>query len=172
MNEVTTIERVQAEYSAAAKKALARKPQLFINGEWVDSSHDKTIDVEDPSTGKVISSFVDASDKDVDRAVAAARTAFDDGRWTDLPPTVREGMIRKLADLLEAHADEFAELEAIDNGKPKGMAGAIDIPGAISQLRYMAGWASKLNGETIAPYTFPKGMLFGYTTKEPVGVCA
>ncbi|HYD24406.1 MAG TPA: aldehyde dehydrogenase family protein [Croceibacterium sp.] len=172
MNEATTIERVQPEYSAAAKKALARKPQLFINGEWVDSSHDKTIDHEDPSTGKVIGQFVDASDKDVDRAVAAARTAFDDGRWTDLPPIVREGMIRRLADLLEAHADEFAELEAIDNGKPKGMAGAIDIPGAISQLRYMAGWTSKLNGETIAPYTFPKGMLFGYTIKEPVGVCA
>jgi phenylacetaldehyde dehydrogenase len=172
MNEVTTIDRTQREYSDAAKKALARKPQLFINGEWVDSSHDKRIDHEDPSNGKIIGQFVDASDKDVDRAVAAARTAFDDGRWTDLPPTAREGMIRRLADLLEAHADEFAELEAIDNGKPKGMAGAIDIPGAISQLRYMAGWTSKLNGETIAPYTFPKGLVFGYTMKEPVGVCA
>ena len=86
MNEVTTIERVQREYSEAAKKAIARKPQLFINGEWVDSSHDKTIDIEDPSTGKVIAQMVDASDKDVDRAVAAARTAFDDGRWTGLPP--------------------------------------------------------------------------------------
>ena len=172
MNVATTIERVQGEYSSAAKKALARKPQLFINGEWVDSSHGATIDCEDPSTGKIISTFVDASDKDVDRAVAAARTAFDDGRWTGLPPTVREGMIRRLADLLEAHADEFAELEAIDNGKPKGMAGAIDIPGAISQLRFMAGYASKLNGETIAPYTFPAGVLFGYTLKEPVGVCA
>ena len=172
MNEVTTIERVQREYSDAAKKAIARKPQLFINGEWVDSSHDKLLDIEDPSTGKVIAQMVDASDKDVDRAVAAARTAFDDGRWTGLPPMVRENMIRRLADLLEAHADEFAELEAIDNGKPKGMAGAVDIPGAISQLRFMAGFASKLNGETIAPYTFPAGMLFGYTTKEPVGVCA
>ena len=172
MNEVTTIERVQREYSEAAKKAIARKPQLFINGEWVDSSHDKLLDIEDPSTGKVIAQMVDASDKDVDRAVAAARTAFDDGRWTGLPPMVRENMIRRLADLLEAHADEFAELEAIDNGKPKGMAGAVDIPGAISQLRFMAGFASKLNGETIAPYTFPAGMLFGYTVKEPVGVCA
>src|SRR6478609_9721329 len=143
------IARVQPDYSAAVKKALARKPQLFIGGAWVDSSHDKTIDHEDPSTGKVIGKFVDASDRDVDRAVAAARTAFDDGRWTGLPPIVREGMIRKLADLLEAHADEFAELEAIDNGKPKGMAAMVDIPGAISQLRYMEGWASKLNGETI-----------------------
>jgi phenylacetaldehyde dehydrogenase len=172
MNVATTIDRTQREYSEAAKKALARKPQLFINNEWVDSSHDKVLEHEDPSSGKVIGYFVDASDKDVDRAVAAARTAFDDGRWTGLPPIVREKMILRLADLLEAHADEFAELEAIDNGKPKGMAGAIDIPGAISQLRFMAGWCSKLNGETIAPYTFPTGMLFGYTTKEPVGVCS
>jgi phenylacetaldehyde dehydrogenase len=80
-------------------------------------------------------------------------------------------MIR-LAELLEENADELAELEAIDVGKPKGMAGAVDIPGAISQIRFMAGWASKLNGETISPYTFPKGMLFGYTIREPVGVCA
>lgn len=74
--------------------------------------------------------------------------------------------------MLEAHAGEFAELEAIDNGKPVGMAGAIDIPGAIAQLRYMAGWTSKINGEVIQSYSMPGGMAFGYTQKEPVGVCA
>ena len=168
MNEVTTIDRTQREYSDAAKKAIARKPQLYINGEWVDSSHDATIDVEDPSNGKVIGKIVDASDKDVDRAVAAARAAFDDERWSGLPPIEREKTMIRLAEILEAHADELAELEAIDNGKPKGMAGAVDVPGAISQIRFMAGWASKLNGETIQPYTFPKGMLFGYTTREPL----
>ncbi len=172
MNEVTTIDRTQREYSDAAKKAIGRKPQLYIDGGWVDSSHSKTIDVEDPSNGKVIGQIVDASDKDVDRAIAAARKAFDDGRWSDLPPIEREKTMIRLAEILEAHADELAELEAIDNGKPKGMAGAVDIPGAISQIRFMAGWASKLNGETIQPYTFPKGMLFGYTIREPVGVCA
>ncbi|MBO0748852.1 MAG: aldehyde dehydrogenase family protein [Porphyrobacter sp.] len=172
MNEVTTIDRTQREYSQRAKDFLARKPQLFINNEWVDSSHDKVIDVEDPSSGKIITHVVDASDKDVDRAVAAARTAFDDNRWYGLPPMVREKTMLRLADLLEENADFLAELEAIDNGKPKGMAGAVDIPGAISQIRFMAGWASKTGGQTIQPYTMPTGTVFSYTTKEPVGVCA
>ncbi|MEY4890668.1 MAG: hypothetical protein RIQ75_1798 [Pseudomonadota bacterium] len=172
MNEMTTISREQRPYSEAAKKALSRKPALFINNEWVASSHDATIPVEDPSCGKEVSRIVDASDKDVDRAVAAARAAFDDGRWSNLPPMVRDRTMHRLADLLEAHADEFAELEAIDNGKPKGMAGAVDIPGAISQIRFMAGWASKVGGETTAPYTMPAGTVFSYTVKEPVGVCA
>ncbi|KRA80746.1 aldehyde dehydrogenase family protein [Altererythrobacter sp. Root672] len=172
MNEVTTIDRTQREYSQAAKDFLARKPQLFINGEWVDSSHDKTLDVEDPSNGKIVGKIVDASDKDVDRAVAAARTAFDDNRWYGLPPMQRERVMHRFADLLERDADLFAELEAIDNGKPKGMAGAVDIPGAISQIRFMAGWASKTGGQVINPYTMPTGTVFSYTVKEPIGVCA
>ena len=118
MNEMSRIS-AQPAYSDAASKALARKPQLFINGEWVDSTGGKTLPVIDPSTGREVGRFVDATDADVDRAVAAARTAFDDGRWTGLPPIAREMMIHALANLLEKHADEFAELEAIDNGKPK-----------------------------------------------------
>src|SRR5262245_5633224 len=113
MNEMTRIS-AQPAYSDAAAKALARKPQLFINGAWVDSTGGATLPVIDPSTGREVGRFVDATNEDVDRAVAAARTAFDDGRWTGLPPIVREGMIHRLASLLEAHADEFAELEAID----------------------------------------------------------
>ncbi len=172
MNEMTAIKLEQRPYSQAAQKILARKPALFINNEWVDSSHDATIAVEDPSNGKIVTHVADASDKDVDRAVAAAKAAFDDGRWSNLPPMVRERTMHRLADLIEAHADEFAELEAIDNGKPKGMAAAVDIPGAISQIRFMAGWASKVSGETTQPYTMPNGMVFSYTVKEPVGVCA
>lgn len=172
MNEMTSITREQRPYSEAAKKALSRKPSLFINNEWVASSHDATIPVEDPSSGKEVSRIVDASDKDVDRAVAAARAAFDDGRWSNLPPMQRDRIMNRLADLLETHLDEFAELEAIDVGKPKTMAGAVDIPGAISQLRFMAGWASKVSGETAQPYTMPNGTVFSYTVKEPVGVCA
>jgi phenylacetaldehyde dehydrogenase len=172
VNDMTPTDYKQFEYSAAAKKFLSRHPKLFINNEWVSSSHGATIAVEDPSSGREICQIADASDKDVDRAVAAARIAFDDGRWTGLAPMQRERIINRLADLLEANADEFAEIEAIDNGKPKGMAAAVDIPGAISQLRFMAGWASKLNGEVIQPYTMPAGTVFGYTLKEPVGVCA
>ena len=172
MNDMTPVIRRQREYSVEAKAALSRKPALFINNEWVSSSHDATIAVEDPSTGKEVCRIVDASDKDVDRAVAAARAACDDGRWSGLSPMNRERIMNRLADLIEAHADEFAEIEAIDNGKPKGMAAAVDIPGAISQLRFMAGWASKVAGETTQPYTMPNGTVFSYTVKEPVGVCA
>ena len=172
MNEVTTIDRTQREYSPAVKKALERAPQLYINGEWVDSSGGETIDVEDPSSGKVISRFVEATDKDIDRAVAAARTAFDDGRWRNLPPIQREKVMHQIADLILAHADELAELEAIDVGKPKGMAAVVDVPGAAAHFSYMAGWAGKIGGETQAPYSMPNGMMFAYTLKEPVGVCA
>jgi phenylacetaldehyde dehydrogenase len=170
---VTTTESfIQPDYSPAAKRALARKPALFINNEWVRSTHGATLAVEDPSTGKDISRIVDASDADVDRAVAAARAAFDDGRWSNLPPNKRERIINKLADLIEAHAAEFAELEAIDNGKPVGMATVIDVPAALDHLRYMAGWASKLGGDLIEPQALPRGTVFSYVSREPVGVAA
>src|ERR1700761_4688802 len=125
------------DYSAASVRTLARKPALFINNQWVSSTQGETLAVEDPSSGKEIARIVDASDADVDRAVAAARAAFDDGRWSNLPPNKRERIINKLADLIESHAAEFAELESIDNGKPVGMASAVDIPAAVDQLRYM-----------------------------------
>ncbi len=163
---------IQLDYSPAAKRALARQPALYINNEWVRSTHNTTLVVEDPSVGREISRIVDASDADVDRAVAAARAAFDDGRWSNLPPNKRERIINKLADLIEAHAQEFAELEAIDNGKPVGMASAIDIPGAVDMLRYMAGWASKLGGEFIEPQGVPRGKMLSYVSREPVGVAA
>jgi phenylacetaldehyde dehydrogenase len=163
---------VQRDYSAAAKRALARKPALFINNAWVSSTHGATIAVEDPSVGREIARIVDASKADVDRAVGAARAAFDDGRWSNLPPNKRERIINKLADLIEAHAAEFAELEAIDNGKPIGMAGAVDVPGAVDMLRYMAGWASKLGGELIEPQGVPRGTMLSYVSREPVGVAA
>jgi phenylacetaldehyde dehydrogenase len=162
----------QFEYSAAANRVLARKPALFINNEWVNSTHGATVVVEDPSTGKEVARIVDASDADVDRAVTAARTAFDDGRWSNLPPGKRERIINKLADCIEAHAAEFAELEAIDNGKPVGMATVVDIPAAADHLRYMAGWASKLGGDVIEPQSMPRGTVFSYVSREPIGVAA
>src|SRR5581483_3719659 len=163
---------MQPAYSPAAKRALAREPALFINNEWVRSTHGATLAVEDPSVGKEVSRIVDASNADVDRAVAAARAAFDDGRWSNLPPNRRERIINKLADLLEAHAEELAELEAIDNGKPVGMARVVDVPAAVDHLRYMAGWASKLSGELIEPQSLPRGTVFSYVAREPVGVAA
>ena len=172
MTETTAISLVQHAYSAEANAFLARKPQLFIGNEWVDSTHGKTVAVEDPSSGKQIGHIVDASAADIDRAVAAARAAFDDARWSGLAPIKRERILNRLADLIEANAAELAELEAIDNGKPRSMALAGDIPMAVGHLRYMAGWSGKLGGEVMQPYAMPAGAVFNYTVKEPVGVCA
>ena len=169
MNEISKI-AAQPDYSDKARAVLARGPKLFIGGEWVTSTHDRTIAVYDPSTGRQVASVVDASIEDVDRAVAAARAAFDDGRWSGLAPYARQRLIEKLADLIERDLDELAELEAIDNGKPKSAAGGYDIPRAVATLRYMAGWATKLAGETIEPAMHPTGSFHSYIRREPIGV--
>jgi phenylacetaldehyde dehydrogenase len=171
MNEMTRI-APQPDYSDAAKAALAREPALFIDGEWVSSSHDRTIAVFDPSTGRQIAAVADASDADVDRAVAAARSAFDDGRWTGLAPAARARLMDRLADLIERDLAELAELESIDNGKPRAASQGYDLPQCVSTLRYASGWATKLGGEHIEPAGFPAGSIHAYVRREPVGVCA
>ncbi|MGQ0590478.1 MAG: aldehyde dehydrogenase family protein [Sphingosinicella sp.] len=171
MNEMSRIS-TQPAYSDAAQAVLARAPLLFIDGEWVESSHGKTIPVYDPSTGREIARIVDASDADVDRAVAAARRAFDDGRWSGIPAYKRERILHRLADLLEAAAPELAELESIDNGKPKAASERLDLPSSVRMLRYMAGWATKLTGEHVEPSNAPAGAFHAYVRREPVGVCA
>ncbi|MEA3030107.1 MAG: phenylacetaldehyde dehydrogenase [Sphingomonadales bacterium] len=171
MNEVTSI-AAQPAYSDAARKALAREPALFVDGQWVRSTHDRTIPVYDPSTGREIAAIADASDADVDRAVAAARRAFDDGRWSGLPPYQRQRLIEKLADLLEANIAELAELESIDNGKPRAASQGYDLPKSVETLRYMAGWTTKLGGEHVEPNGVPVGSVHAYVRREPIGVAA
>jgi phenylacetaldehyde dehydrogenase len=162
----------QLPYSESVAALLDRAPSLFIGNEWCAPETDEVIPVIDPSSGLQVSGFADASQEDVNRAVVAARQAFDDGRWSNLPPIVREGVIFRLADLIERHADEFAELEAIDNGKPKTIAAALDIPGAIGMLRYMAGWTTKLSGESAELMSVPRGSFHSYVRREPIGVAA
>ncbi|HEY1605405.1 MAG TPA: aldehyde dehydrogenase family protein [Allosphingosinicella sp.] len=171
MNEAGRI-AAQPDYSEAARRALARVPALFIDGEWARSSHDKTIPVYDPSTGREIASVVDASDADVDRAVGAARRAFDDGRWSGLPPARRERLIHRLADLIEENSADLAELESIDNGKPRAVSQGYDLPKSVETLRYMAGWATKISGEHVEPNGFPAGAVHAYVRREPIGVAA
>jgi phenylacetaldehyde dehydrogenase len=169
MNEMTPI-AAQPAYSEAVQKLLQRAPALFINGEWVQSTHDKTLPVYDPSTGRQIATIVDASEADADRAAQAARTAFDDGRWSGLSPYARERAIMRLADLIEANIPEIAELESIDNGKPRSASAGYDLPRCVQTLRYMAGWATKLSGEHIEPSGFPTGTMHAYVRREPIGV--
>ena len=153
---------------SAATKYLAKKHKLLIDGKWVDAKSGKTFEVEDPATQEIIA-HVPAGDKaDIDAAVAAARRALETGPWSRILPDKRSRLVWRLGDLLEQHADEFAELEALDNGKPVTNARRDDVQGSINMFRYMAGWSTRLTGETI-PVSSP-GARHVYTLREPIGV--
>ena len=142
--------------------------KLLINGKWVDAASGKTFATINPSTGEPITQVAEADAADVDKAVAAARAAFDKGAWRKMSASQRGQLMNKLADLIEKHADELAELEALDNGKPYHVARAADLPLTIACYRYYAGWADKIQGKTIPV----NGRYFCYTKHEPVGVVA
>ncbi|MBK6426650.1 MAG: aldehyde dehydrogenase family protein [Blastocatellia bacterium] len=151
---------------------VARPRTMLINGEWVPAASGKTFATYNPATGQVLANVAEGDAEDINRAVAAARAAFDTGPWRRMTPSQRGRLIWKLGDLLEQHTQEFAELETLDNGKPLTISRAADVPLAAELFRYMAGWATKLEGSTIplsVPYT-PGAMYHAYTVREPVGV--
>jgi aldehyde dehydrogenase (NAD+) len=149
-----------------ATKAKITPGKLLIDGQWVNGS--KTFDTINPATGEALTQIVEASAADADQAVAAARRAFDGkgGAWRKMSASERGRMIWKLGDLVEQHIDELAELETLDNGKPIFESRNVDMPMVIDVLRYYAGWATKIHGETVN--TFDSA--FTYTLREPVGV--
>jgi acyl-CoA reductase-like NAD-dependent aldehyde dehydrogenase len=154
--------------SAAAREFVAAAPhRLLIGGERPEASDRPTFATIDPATGEPIVSVAQAGGADVDRAVAAARAAFE-GPLRKVSPSKRAGMIYTLAELIKANGAELAELEALDNGKPLGAAKG-DMAAAVAHLRYYAGWPTKIEGETL-PVSGRD--LFCYTLREPVGVCA
>jgi phenylacetaldehyde dehydrogenase len=155
---------------SAATAFLAKDLKLLIDGKWVPAKSGKTFDVEDPATEEIIARAPLGEKADVDAAVAAARRAFEIGPWSRMSPAERSRLIWRLGDLLERHAAEFAEIEAYDNGKPVTHAQAVDIPFSVGMFHYMAGWATRLGGETI-PVSSP-GNWHAYTLREPVGVVA
>jgi len=151
---------------------LAQPRKMLINGGWHDAASGKTFAVYDPATGEVLARVAEGDREDIDRAVKAARKAFEHGPWPKLTASERGRLIWKLADLLEKNLEEFAQLESLDNGKPLTIARAADLPLAIDLFRYMAGWATKIEGTTIpisVPYT-PGAKYFAYTVREPIGV--
>ncbi len=151
---------------------LKQPKKLLINGKWVDAANGKTFPVVNPATGEVIAQVAEGTAEDIDRAVKAARQAFENGPWSKITVSDRSKLIWKLADLLEANLEEFAELESLDNGKPINVARVADVPLAVDLLRYMAGWATKIEGSTIpisVPYD-PGSKYLAYTQREPVGV--
>jgi phenylacetaldehyde dehydrogenase len=154
--------------SPQARKFVGQHNKLLIDGKLVNAASGKTFPVYNPSTGNILAQVAEADAEDVDRAVKAARRAFDEGPWSKMSPSQRGQLLWKLADLLEQHSEEFAQIESIDNGKPVAIARAADVPFAVDMFRYMAGWATKVTGSTI-PISAP-GEYLSYTLREPVGV--
>jgi phenylacetaldehyde dehydrogenase len=148
--------------------------KMLIGGKWREAASGKMFPTYNPATGEVLAHVAEGNSIDVDHAVTAARSAFENGPWRRLTASERGRLIWKLADLLDAHLEEFAQLESLDNGKPVGVARAADVPLAVDHFRYMAGWATKIEGNTIpisVPYT-PGAQYLSYTLREPVGVVA
>ncbi len=149
---------------------VTAKRKLFINGKWVEAASGKTFPSYNPATGEVLANVAEGDREDIDRAVKAARAAFETGPWSKMPPAGRGRLIWKLADLIEKHQEEFAQLESLDNGKPLKISRIADLPLTIEHMRYYAGWATKIEGNTI-PLTLAEPSKFlAYTVREPVGV--
>ena len=161
---------IDSRLGEAAATFVRGKQQMLIDGKLVSASSGKTFPVYNPATGEVICEAPEGDHVDVDKAVHAARRAFDSGAWSSVSPSQRGQLLWKLADLLEQHTDEFAELESLDNGKPVSVARVADVPLAVDLFRYMAGWATKTLGSTI-PLSAGQDFL-SYTVREPIGVVA
>lgn len=160
------ISDVAVQVSPEVNQFISSSRKMLIDGQWVDAASGKTFPVYNPATGEVMAHVAEGDKEDIDRAVRAARRAFESGPWRKMSPSQRGQLIYRLADLIEQHADEFAQLESLDNGKPLTGARAADVPLTIDHFRYMSGWATKIEGNTIP---IP-GQYFSYTLREPVGV--
>jgi phenylacetaldehyde dehydrogenase len=148
---------------------LASRRQNLIGGKWTDAKSGKTFEVINPADGQVIAHVAAGEKEDIDLAVAAARDAFDNGPWTKMTPAQRAKLIWKLGDAIDANADELALIETLDNGKPLKIARIADVAGSAEKLRYYAGWATKITGNTLD--TSLPGSFHAFTLREPVGVC-
>jgi len=146
--------------------------RMFINGEWRNASSGSTFTLHDPATGQEIARVPQASAADVDAAVQAAKTALHHANWRDMLPAVRERLMNKLADLVEQHTDELARLETLNQGMLLGVAQAVDVGASVQWLRYMAGWATKIHGDSIdISFPFPPGAKYqAIVRRQPVGV--
>ena len=144
-----------------------RQTKILIGNEWRDSVSGKTFKTVNPATEEVIAEVAEGDEADIDLAVKAARKAFESGPWADMDARDRGRLINRLADLIEENFDELSALETLDNGKPISDARAADLPLVIDCLRYYAGWADKIHGDTIPV----RGNYFCYTRREPLGVC-
>ena len=147
---------------------LRQQPvKMLIGGQWVEAASGKTFETLNPATGKTLAQVAEGDAEDINRAVVAARKAFESGPWPKMTPSQRGRLLWRVAELIEEHADELAMLETLDNGKPIKYSKASDVPLTADHFRYFAGWATKIEGETI-PVSIPN--MLTYTLREPLGV--
>jgi acyl-CoA reductase-like NAD-dependent aldehyde dehydrogenase len=156
------------QLSEAARSFAARRHRLMIDGELGEAAEGRTFETIDPSSGQSITEVAQGGAADVDRAVVAARRALEEGPWHTAAAAERARLMNRFADLVEQNADELAELESLDNGKPVKLARIVDVSQTLAWLRHFAGWAERIRGEVI-PVRQPD--MHCYTRKEPVGVC-
>ncbi|TWH04718.1 phenylacetaldehyde dehydrogenase [Nocardioides sp. J9] len=168
----TTVSNDTASLLPSVSSFLSSPRQLLIDGEWVDAQDGRTFATLNPATEEELVQVAQGSAADVDRAVAAARRAFEAGSpWARMTPRERSHLLWRIGDLVEAHADELAQLEALDNGKRVEAARDGDVATTAELFRYFAGWATKIEGTTI-PMSVPGRDFHAYTRREPIGVVA
>ncbi len=170
-----TLDVQHVEPSAEGTRRFLAQPRrrMLIDNQWVDAASGRSFDTVNPATGVVLATIAAGGAVDVDRAVAAARAAFESPAWRDMIPAQRARLLWKMADLIEQNLEELAELETLDQGKPVWVGRYAEIPGAIEQFRYFAGQAMRVEGTTIPTsiaYQPPGKKIFAYTLKEPIGV--
>lgn len=150
----------------ATVRPTIRQTECFIGGQWRPAASGKTFATIHPATEEVIAQVAEGDAEDVDLAVQAARDALEKGPWSRMDARDRGGLLYRLADLIAEEIDELAALETLDNGKPIRDARQVDLPLVIDCLRYYAGFADKIHGQTIPV----RGDYLTYTRREPVGV--
>lgn len=170
----TTLDIPNVELTDPVKQYIQTPKQMLINGQWTDAESGKTFNVYNPATGEIIAMVAEGDAVDINRAVNAARAVADDPRhaWNMMTPSERGKLIWRIGDLILEHQQELAELESLDNGKPMAVAAVADVPLSADLFHYMAGWATKLEGNTIpisVPYA-PGAKFHAFTVREPVGV--
>jgi phenylacetaldehyde dehydrogenase len=151
---------------------LAKPRQNLINGKWTPAASGKTLEVINPADATVIAHVPDSGKEDINKAVSSSRRAFESGPWRNMTPSERGKLVWRIGDLILKNADELAELESLDNGKPRAVARVADVPLAADLFHYMAGWATKIEGQTIpisVPYA-PGAQFHAFTQREAVGV--
>jgi len=158
--------------SPSIEQMLGTERTMMVDGKWVPALSGRTFPTVNPATSDPLCHIPDGQKEDIDLAVQAARKAFEYGPWRKLTPSERGKLMWKLADSMEARIEDFAQLESLDNGKPVSIARVADVPLAIDLFRYMAGWATKIEGNTIpisVPFA-PGDQFHAYTLREPIGV--